>query len=121
MNDASIVKAKINFIKSPAFRVIHADGMFGGPTPRGDLFIGFYSERFPIPTSVYHEIKPTGELGEEIREEREGRTGVIREVEFGVNCDLEVVKAFSGWLQDKIKEIEQLKGAHSEAIKEKAR
>jgi hypothetical protein len=118
MSDSS-VKAKFDFIKSPAFRVIHADGMFGGPTPRGNLFISFYSERFPIPTSTVHEVKASGELGEEIRSERTGRTGVLREVEVGVECDLEVAKAFSTWLQQKIGEIEKLQAAHQEVAKEK--
>src|SRR5579863_8383398 len=100
MNDSSS-SVKFDFIKSAAFRVVHADGMFGGPTPRGDLFIGFYSERFPIPTTVYHEIKNTGELGEEIRSERVGRQGILREVEIGVKCDLDVAKVFVQWLQEK--------------------
>jgi hypothetical protein len=104
----STVKARFDFIKSSAFRVVHADGMFGGPTPRGDLFIGFFSERFPIPTSTFHEVKPSGEIGEEIRSEREGRQGVVREVEIGIKCNLEVAKAFSLWLQQKVVEIEKL-------------
>ncbi len=114
----SPTRAKFDFIKSPAFRVIHADGMFGGPTPRGDLFISFYSERFPIPTSALYEVTSAGELGEEIRSEREGRKGVVREVEVGVKCDLEVAKAFAKWLQQKIEEIEKLQAAHRETVKE---
>ena len=38
-----------DFIKSEYFRVIHADGALGGPTPQGLVHMAFYSERPPIP------------------------------------------------------------------------
>jgi hypothetical protein len=42
-------RLRIEFVKSSHFRVIHPDGAFGGTTPRLQLFIDFYTERFPIP------------------------------------------------------------------------
>jgi hypothetical protein len=62
---------------------------------------------------------PRASWGEEIRSERESRTGVVREVEIGIKCDLEVAKAFSIWLQQKIAEIEKLQPAQREAVKER--
>jgi hypothetical protein len=44
---------------------------------------------------------------------------VVREVEIGIKCDLEVAKAFSIWLQQKIAEIEKLQPAQREAVKER--
>ena len=118
MGDSSL-KAKFDFIKSPLFRVIHMDGVFGGMTPRGDLFLSFFSERFPIPTTIVHEIKSTGEVGEEIRSEREGRKSIIREVEVGVHVDLEVAKTFVTWLGRQIEAAEKQKlGAKQEETAE---
>lgn len=105
----SPVTVKFDFIKSSLFRVVHADGIFGGMTPKGDIFMSFFSERFPIPTSVVHELKPSGELGPEVRSEREGRKGLLREVEVGVYCDLEVAKAVHKWLAEKIADAEKVR------------
>lgn len=103
----SPIKAKFDFIKSPLFRVVHADGAFGGMTPRGKIFLSFYNERFPIPTAMVHQVKPTGEVGEEIREEREGRKGIVREVDVGIEMDLTVAKSVVEWLQGKIAQVEK--------------
>jgi len=107
----SPVTAKFDFIKSALFRVVHADGVFGGMTPRGGILLNFYNERFPIPTSVLHQITSSGEIGDEIRSEREGRKGIVREVEIGVQLDLAVAKAFVAWLQQKINDAEQHKSS----------
>ncbi|MGI0085429.1 MAG: hypothetical protein ACREBQ_10140 [Nitrososphaerales archaeon] len=117
MSDSS-AKAKFDFIKSPMFRVIHADGVFGGMTPRGSIFLSFFSERFPIPTTIVHEIRSSGELGDEIRSEREGRKSIVREVEVGVQLDLGVAKAFLLWLQQKIEEAEGRKAVQQDEAKE---
>lgn len=106
MND-SPARIQFNFIKSSLFRVVHADGIFGGLTPSGGLFMSFYGERFPIPTAISHELKGT-ELGGEIMTEREGRIGIIREVEVGVQLDLRVAKSLVTWLQSKIDEADEL-------------
>ena len=110
MSDAP-PKVRFEYIKSSLFRVIHSDGAFGGMTPRGDLLITFYSERFPIPTATMHEIGPSGELGQELRSERETRKGILREVEVAIQFDLDVVKNFASWLQEKIPEAEKQKSA----------
>jgi hypothetical protein len=120
MND-SPAKLRFDFIKSPSFHVVHADGIFGGLTPRGNLFLSFYSERFPIPTTTVHELKPSGELGDEIRSEREGRKGIVREVEVGVECDLEVAKAFLEWLKQKIEEAEKVKDARQKETRQETK
>lgn len=102
-------KVRFEYIKSSLFRMIHADGAYGGVTPRLGVFLSFFSERPPIPKVLVHHIKPDGTVGEEIKEEREGRKGIIREAEFGVVLDLDVAKSLTAWLQQKIDEIESIK------------
>src|SRR5437016_14548966 len=103
----SPAKIRFELFKSPLFRVVHVDGAFGGLTPRGELFVSIYNERHPIPTAIIHSVKASGEIGEEIRSEREGRKATVREVEIGLQFELEVAKNFVDWFQKKINEAEK--------------
>lgn len=100
-------KIKFNYIKSNQFRVVHADGVIGNGTPRNDLFIGFYSERIPLPDCLTYEVDEKGKLGNELLEEREIKSeGILREVEVGVVVDLNLAKALVLWLSNVIRQIE---------------
>jgi len=100
-------KIKFDFIKSNAYRVIHADGAYGGLSPRLGIFMALYSERPPIPQSVTHEFSGSG-LGQELRELRITRDAVVREVEVGVYLDVEVAKVVIAWLQEKVRQVGEI-------------
>lgn len=106
MADAPVVR--YHHIKSNAYRVVHADGVVGGPTPSGLIHVSFFSERQPIPTIIDHAIIVTGEgrgvLGEEVA--REGKKGVVREIEVGVAMTLDMAKLLHTWLGKHIKDLE---------------
>lgn len=91
---------EFHFIKASGFRVVHADGAWGGVGPRGAIQIAFYSERFPIPQQVTQAVDAQGVLGDEIS--REGKGGVVREVEVEVIMDVDTAVAVRSWLDDKI-------------------
>jgi hypothetical protein len=113
MDDHSPTKLSFQFIKSSGFRIIHADGANGGITPRGNIFLAFYSERIPIPEVVTHQLNPDGTLGPEIPEERKMKSGVIREMDFGVMMDVPVAEALHLWLGQLLeakKKLDQPKG-----------
>jgi hypothetical protein len=57
---------------------------------------------------MVHEWKAPGKMGSEIRSLREGRKGIVREVEVGVRLDLDIAKRFVAWLEEKIDEAEKL-------------
>ncbi len=78
-------------------------------TPSGKIFLGIYNERFPIPTATVHEIGPDGKVGDEMRSERESRNAILREIDVGVEMDLDVARATREWLDDKIKDLESRK------------
>lgn len=119
-NQSPSEKVRVEYVKSNLFRVSHVDGAFGGTSPRLELFISFYSERFPIPKVLTYEVSPTGMPGEEIVAERESKSGIIREVEAGIILDLPAAKAFSAWLNGKVAELEQTREATIAAQKEEA-
>jgi len=106
MNESPPDHLRIEYIKSNQFRVVHADGAYGGPGPGLGIFLAFYSERLPIVKVVEHEVTPEGRLGPEIKEKRQSKEGVIREVEVGIALSVDVAKALALWLQEKIHQVE---------------
>jgi hypothetical protein len=96
----------INYLKSSLFRVIHVSGAVGGISPSGLLEMNLFSERSPIPRRVVYAITPELTLGEEL--EREGREGVIREIEMASLMDLATARVLHEWLGKKIELIERL-------------
>lgn len=103
-----------HYIKSNYFRVAHADGAWGGITPRGLIQINFYSERQPIAKQTFHTIEGD-RLGPEIADRRIVRDGPVREIEFGAVMDLSTAKLVREWLDDKIKVLEQEFGNNGKA------
>ncbi len=90
-------KVDFHFIKSNNFRVIHADGAWGGQTPSGSIAMIFYSERSPMPKRVVHELRPDGKLGPEIS--RDSRKGFVREAEVQIILSPSVAKSLIPWLE----------------------
>lgn len=94
-------------IKSNAFRTIHVDGAFGGVSPRGSLInMTLFNERWPVPTQITHAIDKDGAVGEELKERRATRRGVVRELEANLVFDVETAKRLVQWLLDKIQQAE---------------
>jgi hypothetical protein len=100
---------RFDFIKSNFFRVVRADGAFGGLAPNGVIHMAIYSERQPIPKSVVHSLDD-GLLGPEDRSRREGRKSIVREVEVDVALDINQALVLRNWLDDKIVQYEKSVG-----------
>ena len=98
-------RIEFHYVKSNYFRVIHADGAYGGVTSRGLIHLDIFSERSPIPQKTQHEITVNGKLGKEV--EKQGKSGVVREVEIGVVMNLDNAKSLVEWLNDKIAILEK--------------
>jgi len=107
-------KIKFDYLKSNFFRVIHADGVWGGLTPSQDVLITFWNERAPIPKQMTYRVNPDGNLGEEVKEERISRDAIVREVETSVVISLATARAFVTWLQDRINQADQVVQTGSE-------
>lgn len=103
---------KFHYLKAKHYRSVHADGFFGGVTGRKYIHMTIFSERNPIPREVFYPV--IGEfgggllLGDEDKDKRVGRDGVIRELEVGVFFDLESAKKLKIWLDEKITQVEQI-------------
>ena len=97
---ANELKINFDYLKSSNFRVIRADGVHGGLTPKGNAIqMALFSERNPIPQREIFSIKE-GNLGE--REGLQVRPAVVREVEVEAIMDLETAENVIKWLEEKI-------------------
>lgn len=105
---SKITDIDFHYLKMSSYRTYHVDGFFGGLTPPGFIYIDLFLERLPTPTMVKQKVNETGELGEEII--REGKLGVIREIECGLVMNITAAKALRGWLDQRIGEFETLFG-----------
>jgi hypothetical protein len=103
-NGEEPARVSFDFIKSPFFRAVRADGAIGGVTPNGQIHIAFYSERHPIPRRVTHAVDSAGKLGEEVG--RESREAIVREMDFDLFLTPSVAKSVHKWLGDRLAELE---------------
>jgi len=97
----------VHFIKSNSFRVIHANGAWFGNDPQANLHLTFYSERTPIPQKVVFQLNDKGQLVGEEMSQREGKEGVVRELEVDVVMSLAAANAFYEILGNNLKQATQ--------------
>lgn len=96
----------VHYQKSSLFRVIHADGVWGGMTPRAMIQMVFWNERTAIPKNITFSVDPEKGLGDEMS--RESKEGFVRELEAEILMDLRTAKSFHEWLGDKIRKTERI-------------
>ncbi|MGV3719837.1 MAG: hypothetical protein ACO1SX_02915 [Actinomycetota bacterium] len=101
--DAPSRQIRVHNIKSNYFRVVHADGVWGGVTAHGFVQMAFWSERTAIPKELTYTFEPGSKELKESPEDRTGREGWVREMEVSVLMDLPTAISFRGWLDEKIK------------------
>ena len=101
---------RFDYIKSNFHRVVHVDGVVGGPNAYGNIVLSFWSERFPIPQQVAHAIAATehgtASLGAEVLSERVTRKAAVREVDVSAVLSPTIAKALRDWLDTHIKLLE---------------
>ena len=111
----------IDYIKSPHFRAIRADGAIGGITPNGFIHFSLYSERQAIPRQIVHSINDDGSLGPIKDELTISRGSIVREMDADIFVTLDTAKSLHAWLGEKIttlqKAIEAKAGLDTKALK----
>lgn len=92
---------KFHYIKSNLFRVIHSEGAIGGLTPSRQIFISLFNERSALPQVTEFAVSPEGRLGNEVS--REGKDGIVREMEIGVLMSATAAKTLADFLLRHVK------------------
>jgi hypothetical protein len=103
---------EFDYLKSNFFRVVRANGAFGGFSPDGSLYMAIYSERPAMPDASIYAIESTGKVGAEIMAQRKVTSkGIVRELEVGLSFDVAVAKAIIQWLSERVEMAEKLAAA----------
>lgn len=93
----------IHFIKGNQFRVAHANGAWFGADPQGNFHLTFYSERAPIPTKIFVKLNKNGQLMEEDVSKREGKQGLVREMEIDIVMPIAAAQGLLQLLDQNVK------------------
>ena len=93
---------KFRFEYDPAYRLVGANGIWGGITPRGDIRLDFFVESLGTPEHVTHLIAPDGRLGPELS--RSQPEGIVRRVQVGVLLSLEQADSVADFIKQKVAE-----------------
>jgi len=91
---------KFHYIKGHNFRVIHTDGVIGGITPQRQIFLSLFSERAALPTMIEFQVSSEGALGAEVK--REGKEGLVREMDIGIILNADTAQQLSDFLQKQL-------------------
>ena len=105
-------KVEFHYQKTSQYRGVHADGFWGGPTPRGMMAISFFSERQPIPRRaerpVVSEVGDLATLGEE--NVSDTLSGLVRQVETTIYMDIRTAQELYSWLGPHVAAMERRLG-----------
>lgn len=99
-SEKSKQEIEFHYLRTNNYRSYHVDGVYGGVTPKGNIYMELFLERGPTPRNVIHELKDDGSLGKELT--KQSKSGLIREVEAGIVVDLRTAEALRNWLSEKI-------------------
>lgn len=102
--------------EAASYKAVRAHGVYGGITPRAEIFIAMFSERLPFPEAGHIDVFRDGRPSEEIDERMSG--GVVREIEVGVTMDLATARNFRDWIDEKIQSLEGAIAAVNRAASE---
>jgi hypothetical protein len=93
-------KITFKYVHPADLRDLYVNGLWGGVTPRGEIYAHFYSERHPIPNKSTHEIKDDGSFDRIGKTETGG--DAVRIIQSSVTMDVQTAVAFRDWLTDQI-------------------
>lgn len=109
------------FEKDPAYRLVAANGVWGGVTSRGDFKVEFFVESLATPEKVVNElVRGAGktELGDEVQRTPSERR-LVRTLQFGIVCSLDNAQSFGEFLIKKVQEYRTLAEAQETERQEK--
>ena len=94
----------IYYTKSNFFRVIHVDGMYGGPAPSlGGMTMTVFSGRTPLPEKTMNDASSN-----EVVKERVVKQGIENELECCLVMNLATAKIMLTWLEGAINRTEAI-------------
>ena len=108
---------EFHFEYDPGYRLVAANGVWGDPTPRGDLRLDFFVEAPTLPTRVMHAISPEGRVGTELRREPERR--FTRRIQLGILVSMDHAESIARTIQERVAEYRS-RGAEDKTMSPRA-
>ena len=91
-------KIRFRFKMDDDYRLVPVNGVWGGPTPRGDIRVDFFHESQTLPEVIEQEVTPEGALGKELGKRS---PEIQRTVLVGIMLTAEQADSIGRWLQQK--------------------
>jgi len=92
----------IFYTKSDTYRSYHVDGIYGGLTPQGNIYMEVFTEKSPIPDDEKYEVDKNEKLISPPLK-KNVRQAIQRNVECGLVIDVNTAQSIINWLKDRIK------------------
>ena len=92
------------------YRIVAANGVWGGFTPRGDIRLDFFVEGQSVPESIQNKITEDGKLGAEIAGSRKPEKKIVRRLQIGVLLSQEEADSLANFIKGRLAELETIKG-----------
>lgn len=100
---------KFVFVKSPDYKMIAANGVWGGVTPQGQLKLDLFVDSVDMPEFITHNILKDGRLGEEIERKPSGKI-ITRELQIGVLLPINIAETIAKWILATLQEVKDASG-----------
>ena len=102
-NRPTRTRVKYNFTKSPLYRDIHIDGIWGGVHPGGYIQMAVFKDRSQLPNEVEYAVSEDGRQAGETS--RDVSDSITRVVEADIAMSLNVAILMRDWLSERIDEL----------------
>jgi len=105
---------KYIYTKSDDYKIIYANGIYGGITLQGELCFDLFQEYRPGVKEEIHKIEKDGRIGDRINLESEidgqqpDQAVMIRERKIGITMSIDQARSFVQWMTSKINNYELL-------------
>lgn len=99
-------KVKFVYYKPEDYKIHPVNGVWGGPTGRGDIVVHFFVERHEIPKEHIHSVNEDGSLGPLEREEKE-MLQVARELQVGIMLSPREATNIAKWLNEQVEKFKE--------------
>jgi hypothetical protein len=105
---AEAKEVAIAYERASDYRIIPANGVYGGPTPQGDFRLEFYVEGLALPTEAKHTIVE-GKLTDPTARPSSEMPRLVRQIQMGVLLSEEQTRNLAAWLLKRLAEVDKVK------------
>jgi hypothetical protein len=106
MDNKNSQTVKFIYNKTANYRTYSVDGVYGGISPKGNLFIELFTEKLPTAETITYQLLDNGNIGKEIEKKQD--VGIVREIEGGLYLDLKTATVIADWLNNKVNEFKEI-------------